>query len=177
MCALLAGCGPSHEELMALAAQGQVQRNAPIEARSSTILDASLPRVWCLLTDVAHWRAWQPDMQAVSGPSPLKSGDSFSWRSDGTDIQATVALWRSPRQIAWVGKASIAKAIHVFTLTPLGPDKTMVTSQESMDGPLLSWFYSSDDLKKTNDDQLAKMAIAAPNRLRPGCPKIRDGGD
>jgi hypothetical protein len=173
-CVLLTGCGPSNEELAGLAGQGQVESSAPVQARSSAIFDASLPRVWCILTDVADWRSWQPDIQAVSGLSSLEKDSSFSWRTDGMNIRATVVRWQPPRQIAWVGKVSIAKAIHVFTLTPWGPDKTEVVSRESMDGPLLSWFYSSDDLKNTNDKQLANMAAAARDNLRPGCPVIEN---
>jgi hypothetical protein len=169
VCSLLMGCGPGNEELAQLAGRGQVQRDAPVQARSSVIVDASQAQVWCMLTDIAHWPSWQPGIQAVSGPSPLGMGNQFSWRTDGMDIHATVALWESPHRIAWTGRASIAKAIHVFTLTPLGPDKTEVASDESMDGLLLSFFYDSADLKKANDEQLATMAAEARRALRPTC--------
>jgi hypothetical protein len=68
---------------------------------------------------------------------------------------------------------SIAKAIHVFTLTPWGPDKTEVVSRESMNGPLLSWFYASDDLKNTNDKQLANMALRHGTAFDLAVPSLR----
>lgn len=169
VCLMLMGCGPGNDQLAQLARHGQVQRSAPVQARSSITIDASQAQVWCMLTDIAHWPSWQPDIQAVSGPSPLDMGNQFSWSTGGMDIHATVALWESPHQIAWTGTASIAKAIHVFTLTPLGPDKTEVVSNESMDGLLLSFFYDSADLKKANDDQLKNMAAEARRASRPTC--------
>lgn len=47
------------------------------------------------------------------------------------------------------------------TFTSLGPDTTRVSCRESMSGPLLAWFYTSDDLQGTLDHWMRDLKVAA----------------
>jgi hypothetical protein len=51
--------------------------------------------------------------------------------------------------LAWTGTAYKARAIHVWNLQPLPDGGTLVKTIESMDGFMLRFFYSSNDLAKS----------------------------
>lgn len=160
-CLALGACGPSSHELASLASHGIVQPGAPIEASSTIIIEASRERVWHILVDVARWPRWQPDISNVDGASTLAIGTTFTWKTGGTVIHSRIALFAPPNAVAWTGRAATARAIHVFVLTPLGPNRTKVESRESMDGFLITWFYDSAALQKSEETLLRNLANAA----------------
>lgn len=165
-CVALGACGPSNEELASLASEGAIQPRAPIHATSTVIIEAPRERVWRILVNVPQWPRWQPDISTVAGASPLAAGTTFIWQTDGTTIHSHVALFSPPSVVAWTGRAATARAIHVFVLTALGPNRTKVQSRESMDGFLITWFYDSATLQKSEDTLLKNLAIAAHARPR-----------
>lgn len=165
-CLALEACGPSNHELASLARQGAIQPSAPIHATSTVIIEAPQERVWRILVNVSQWPQWQPDISTVAGAGTLAAGTAFTWQTGGTTIHSQVALFFPPNAVAWTGQAATARAIHVFVLTPLGPNRTKVQSRESMDGFLITWFYDSATLQKSEDTLLKNLAIAAQARPR-----------
>lgn len=135
-----------------------------MKAASIITIHAPVEVVWRILTNVSAWPRWQPGIAKVSGSGSLDAGASFVWQTGNTVIRSRVALFDPPHRLAWIGRASVAHAVHVFVLIPLGPRDTRVESRESMDGPLLDWFYDSADLQSSENtllENLKRVAEAA----------------
>ena len=160
-CLLLNACGPSENRLVELGQRAAIQPDAPVKASSTIIIEAPRERVWRILTDLPAWQDWQPGIARVSPHAVLGNGMAFAWDTGGTTIHSRVVLFSPPNAIAWTGHADFARAVHVFTLAPLGPDRTRVESRESMDGPLLAWFYDSAALQRSEDRWLEHLKAAA----------------
>lgn len=160
-CFALGACSPSGQELASLASHGVVQQDAPIKASSTIIIEAPRERVWRILANVSRWPQWQPDISNVSGASTLSTGATFTWQTGRTTIHSRVALVAPPKIVAWTGRAATARAVHVFVLTALSPNRTKVESCESMSGFLITWFYDSAALQKSEDSLLRNLANAA----------------
>lgn len=160
-CLLLAACAPSNRTLAALARHGAIQVDARVKAASTVTIHAPAEVVWRILADVTAWPRWQPGVETVSCSGHLDDGASFTWQTGGTTIHSRVELFDPPHRLAWIGRAGMARAIHVFALVPLGPRDTQVESRESMDGPLLDWFYDSADLQSSEDTLLKNLKRAA----------------
>lgn len=160
-CLLLGACAPSDHALTSLARHGAIQAGAPVQAVSCITIHAPTDVVWRMLTDVVTWPRWQPGVAIVSGGGHLGVGTAFAWQTGSTTIHSRVEQFDPPHQLTWIGHASMARAIHVFVLTPLGPHDTWIESRESMDGPLLNWFYDSADLQSSEDTLLKNLKRAA----------------
>jgi Polyketide cyclase / dehydrase and lipid transport. len=158
---LLSACAPSDHQLAELGRRGAIQANAPVKASSILIVHAPARVVWRTLADVATWPRWQPGIEAVSSNGTLGEGTLFTWKTDGTTIHSRVVLFDPPHRLAWIGQADMAHAVHVFVLAPLGPHATRIESRESMDGPLLDWFYDSAALQASEDALLQNLKKAA----------------
>jgi len=155
---LFLGAGISDDEL---ARSGKIRENAPVKASVEITIHAPVEKVWLLLTDVTNWPKWQPDISASKIAGPLEAGIPFSWTTGGTRIQSRIALVKPYEQFAWTGKAHWAKAIHVWKLERLSDDQTLVKTEESMDGFLLTLFYSSKKLEVTDRRWLDRLKLAA----------------
>jgi uncharacterized membrane protein len=162
-CLMLTSCAPSDDALMQLAQRGKTDQQAPVQATSTIVIQAPVHQVWTILTGFQHWPMWNHDVEHIEIAPPAKVGTPFVWTTGGTTIHSHVALLTPDQAAAWTGRASIAKAVHVITFQVLDATHTRVVSNESMDGPFLSLFYSSDDLKSSEDRLLQNLKAAAEN--------------
>lgn len=160
-CCFLSACGPSSDALAVLGSRGEIQQDAPVKASSSVVIDAAPERVWNVLVNVAEWPRWMHDVSHATVHGPLGKGAFFEWSTGGTAIRSRVVLFVPDKTVAWTGQASFAKAVHVLTLSAPDSGHTRVVSMESMDGPGLSWFYSSSDLQSSEDRMLRDLKTAA----------------
>ena len=108
-----------------------------------------------------HWPQWQSDVSAAETDGPLQPGTAIAWTAGGTSIHARLAAVRPLEQIAWTGKAYQATAIHVWTLGRISAEETEVTTTESMDGFLLTLFYSSKQLSEADRRWLDRLKTRA----------------
>jgi uncharacterized protein YndB with AHSA1/START domain len=154
---LFLGAGISDDEL---ARSGKIRVNAPVKASLEITIHAPAEKVWGVLTDVAGWPRWQPDISTAEIAGPLRDGTAFSWTVGGTRIKSRIALVQPYEQFAWTGKAYMAKAVHVWKLQRLSGDQTLVKTEESMDGFLLTLFYSSKKLEETDQRWLNRLKLA-----------------
>lgn len=155
---LFLGAGMSDEEL---ARSGRVRENAPVKASLELTIHAPVERVWGLLTDVTNWPKWQADISASKIAGPLEDGTAFSWTTGGTRIESRITIVQPYEQFAWTGRAHWVRAIHVWKLQRLSDDQTLVKTEESMDGFLLTLFYSSKKLEQTDQRWLDRLKLAA----------------
>ena len=131
-----------------------------MKASDEIIINASPERVWKLLAEVKRWPEWQPDVTATSIQGPVQPGTDFTWRS-GVLIHSHVVLVQPFQELVWTGVAYRAKAIHVWELEQLPGGRTLVKTRESMDGPLLTVFFSSQKLKANHKHWLMALKTAA----------------
>jgi uncharacterized protein YndB with AHSA1/START domain len=155
---LFLGAGISDDEL---ARSGEIRENVPIRASLEGTIHAPVEKVWLLLTDVTNWPKWQPDISVTKMAGPLEDGTAFSWTTGGTRIESRVALVQPYERFAWTGRAHWVKAIHVWKLQRVSDDQTLVRTEESMDGFLLTIFYSSKKLAETDQRWLDRLKLAA----------------
>jgi hypothetical protein len=155
---LLIAPSTSDEEL---ARSGRIRDDAPVKASLQLTIHAPVEKVWALLTDVNHWPKWQPDISQAAMKGPLQSGTDFSWTIGGTSIHSRIAVVQPSAQFGWTGKAFGARAIHIWKLSRLPDRQTMVTVEESMTGFLLTVFYSSKKLQKSDQRWLDRLKLAA----------------
>ncbi len=171
-CVLLTACGPSEGKLSTLGHAQAVDENAPVKASANMIISAPVKRVWALLVAIPNWPHWQPEVSSATLDGSFEEGTSFTWTTGDNKIQSRIVLVKPEKAVAWTGHASVAKAVHVLTLTAMEPDKTMVESKESMDGFMLSWFYSSADLKTSEETLLKNLKVAAESNPRSGLESV-----
>lgn len=115
----------------------EIEQNAPAVTRQERIVSAPPERVFQLLADVAAWPEWQPHVRrsrVESGDADGGLGTTFVWRSGGVTITSTIGQWDRPRAIGWTGRTIGTRAVHVWSLEPVGADQTLVRTEESMSG-------------------------------------------
>jgi len=154
----------SSPRLNALSASGVIEQDAPVKAHVQTRIAARPGRVWALLVDAASWPSWYPDIESVEAPTPLAMGSRFTWKSGSTSIHSEVHLFEPEHRLSWTGTAFPARAVHVWMLEPTPGGGTLVTVDESMEGPLLTWLYPSAKLEDADADWLAALKRAAEQK-------------
>ena len=157
--------GPSIEVLHEkYAKKGRIDGNAAVKASHEVRIGAPVEQVWELLSDVAGWETWYPDVHDVHLDSGVKADARFTWTNGKARIKSTFAVVDNEREITWTGVSSGAKAVHRHLLEPAGPGVTRVFSEESMAGPLLVLFFDGAKLRAGMEEWLAALKTAAEGR-------------
>jgi hypothetical protein len=156
----ITACGPSLASMHAGAEAGHVQADAPVHVRKSIEIHASRDVVWKQLTDFAAWPKWQPGVESMRAPKSVTPGETFVWKTGGSEISSTIAIVEPGKTVGWTGAVSVAKAVHIFRIEAVSPGVTRVTDEESMDGFLLTWFYGQKDLERDMTKSLQALAHA-----------------
>ena len=160
MLAMLVVCAAGQgrqDALVGLARAGQIQQDAPVKASSAVVIHAPIARVWQLLSEIDRWPTWQAGVSEARIRGSLAAGTEFRWVSGGTKIESRLEVVEAPTELVWTGTAYRARAIHVWRLEALPDGTTRVSTAESMDGPLLRFFYSSKDLASSHAVWLAAL--------------------
>ena len=164
----LAGCGRSDDA--AMAARGETNLRAPVRTASGMTIAAPAKTIWSVLIDIADWPAWQPDIQATAIAGPPGTGSPFEWTTASGTIHSRIMLFEPERRLAWTGHFLVFQAIHVWTLTALPNGDTEVTTTESLGGWPISLFYSSAELRRSDQQWLDTLRREAERRAIPPNP-------
>ena len=111
----------------------EVNRNAPAVASAEIEIAASPDAVWDVLADIEGWPMWNSEVKSVTMSGDLTPETEFRWKAGPATINSTLEHVNPPRLLAWTGKATGLKAIHVYRIEPRGAG-TIVTTEESYDG-------------------------------------------
>ncbi|MDF1613233.1 SRPBCC family protein [Stygiobacter electus] len=141
----LIGCGPSIETLHQSVKEGKINNNGSVVDSEQIEINAPAEKVWNVLTDIENWKTWMPNVTASTIHGELAVDTQFDWTNNGTDIHSTFGLVETNKTIGWSGTASIAKAAHIWRLQEQD-GKTIVRTEESFDGFMISLFFGKEDM-------------------------------
>jgi uncharacterized protein YndB with AHSA1/START domain len=143
----------------------RINQSAPVVATREAEIAASRQVVWEVLTDIAKWPAWNPEVKTVSLNGGLAPGAEFRWKAGPGTITSTLQHVEPPRQIVWTGTTFGIEAVHVYALEARGAD-TFVRTQESYDGLLARVFRTKlqKTLESTLDSSLRHLKAEAERR-------------
>jgi uncharacterized protein YndB with AHSA1/START domain len=144
-----------------LAAAGEINERAPLISHVQIQIAAPPDRVWIKLTDVPDWPKWGPEIKSASADMPLHLGSHLAWQVGGLTIHARIQLCEAGHRLAWTGVAMTARAVHVWELRPAAGNQTLVTVNESMEGPMMRLLYSSKKLARADEDWLQALKRAS----------------
>jgi len=130
--------------LEAQAKEGKINENASIRDRQSVIVNATVQRVWDVLTNINEWPKWNSEIK-VAVCDKVELDAEFEWSLKGTHLHSHFQLVEEPNLLAWTGKSKMIKAIHVWNLEA-ADDQTIVTVEESIEGFLLPIFNRQSKL-------------------------------
>jgi uncharacterized protein YndB with AHSA1/START domain len=140
--------GPSLDSLQnEYAKQGRIDSKAPIQAHDTIVINASVSKVWQVLSDAHNWPTWFPGVKNVHLSADLAPDVAFTWENGGSKINSTFAVVNPGKELSWTGISFGAKAVDRHVLVALDTNRTRVFNEESMGGPLLTLFYSSKILQ------------------------------
>ncbi len=79
-------------------------------------------------------------------------------------MHSQVQLFEPEHRLGWTGRIYAAKAIHLWRLTPEPNGHTLVTIDESMDGPFMAALFSSQKLAETDNTWLEDLKRTAEQK-------------
>lgn len=127
---------------MKLTQMTNVNKQAPVFCQKEIVINASINKVWRILTDIDNWPNWNTDISNAKLNGRLTPKTTFDWKAGGVKIHSTLHTVESVKNFGWTGKALGAFAIHNWTLTETN-GQTNVFVEESMQGILVGLFKRS----------------------------------
>lgn len=131
------------------AKQGTIDDNAPVRACEEVQIDASVERVWGVLSDPTAWPSLDERIHGVRLLSSVKTDGYFHWAHGRSRILSRYAVVEPNRELTWTGAATGVRAVHRHLLEPVATDQTILRSQESMSAPLLGLLYPRRKMRLT----------------------------
>ena len=132
----------------ALAREGKINENANIRDQHSIIINASIEKVWKILTDFNEWPSWNSEISKVALSGTVQEGTTFSWTLNGNKHTAQIQLCKEPSELAWSGKSKWIKGIHAWQLES-DENQTIVTLSTSLQGAFI--FFVNSHQKVYNE--------------------------
>jgi uncharacterized protein YndB with AHSA1/START domain len=145
----------------------EINTAAPAVARGEIEVQASAETVWRVLTEIASWPSWNPDVKSATLGGPVAPGTQFRWKAGPGTIKSAFQTVDSPHHIVWTGTTFGIRAIHVHQLEQQN-GKTMVRSAESWDGLIVRLLRGSmtKSLQKAIDSALQHLKIEAERQAK-----------
>ncbi len=145
----------------------EINAAAPAVARGEIEVTATPEIAWRVLTDIANWPSWVPDVKSATLDGPLAPGSHFRWKAGPWRITSTLQSVEPPHRIEWTGVTFGIKAIHVYEFEQRD-GTTTVRSAESWDGLLVRLLRRSltKSLQKSTDSGLRQLKIEAERQAK-----------
>jgi hypothetical protein len=144
------------------------------ELHSEIEINASVERVWDILTDFASYPQWNPFIRSISGE--LEVGERLEVRleppdSRGVTLRPTVLRAEPNRLMRWVGHVLVPGLFdgeHSLVIEPLGENRVRFVQHEAFKGVLVSLLTRSLDNNTLRgfeemNEALKERAEALPN--------------
>jgi uncharacterized protein YndB with AHSA1/START domain len=141
-----------------------INHNAPVKCSKTITINASIKKVWAVITNIDNWATWQTEISKPKLNGELKPETTFDWKTGGAKIHSTLHTVEPFKNFGWTGKTFGIFAIHNWTLTETN-GQTKVSVDESMDG------FFATLLKKSFDKNLEKGMQKWLDLLKQECEK------
>jgi uncharacterized protein YndB with AHSA1/START domain len=119
-----------------------INENAPVKCIKTIKINATVEKVWNLMTDINNWAAWQTDIKSPRLNGELKPETTFDWKTGGATIHSTIHTVQPFTNFGWTGKTFGMFAVHNWSFTDI-KGGTEVSVNESMEGFLAGLLRSS----------------------------------
>jgi uncharacterized protein YndB with AHSA1/START domain len=83
-------------------------------------IDATVEKVWQVLTDPKHWPKWLPGVDRVSNVAALREGSTFEWTDEDRTGRGVIAKMEPMKHLEIVTQMGNDKDAHVFELRKSG---------------------------------------------------------
>ena len=83
-------------------------------------IDASVEKVWQIMTDPNYWPQWFPGIDSVSKVSTVTAGGTFEWVDDGQVGHGTIVALEPQEFLEILTQLGDDKDSHKFKLKPTG---------------------------------------------------------
>jgi uncharacterized membrane protein len=110
-----------------------INNEAPVKYSKSITINASINKVWSVLTDINNWSSWQTDIKKPKLNGELQPQSTFEWKTGGVKIHSTLQNVDTNKQFGWSGKSLGIFAIHNWILSE-NENSTTIKVEESMEG-------------------------------------------
>lgn len=111
----------------------EIDPRAPVQSHHLIQVNASLERIWSLISDINHWSLWNAAITETEFDGGLMPGNTFKWTSGGTNIVSTIQTVEPLHRLGWTGKSLGTVARHVWILEP-AENSVKVITEESFSG-------------------------------------------
>ena len=145
----------------------QPNPTAPVRSRHTIRIDAPAEQAWQVLSQVANWPAWQPDIAYAHLQGPVQNGTRFDWSASGyLPIHSVLHAVEPGVSFGWSGSAFGAFSVHNWQFTSQ-ESYTEVTAEETMEGWLVRLLQPimQPALDQGNARWLARLKQAAEQRI------------
>lgn len=118
------------------------------EIHTEIEINASLERVWKIVTDFESYGQWNPFINRVIGQAKEGSRIEIHIETPGGKNRKygpTVTRVEEGRELRWLGKSWLLNGEHIFTIEQLQPVRVRFVHREVFDGLLTSIFGKSLD--------------------------------
>jgi len=118
------------------------------EIHTEIEINASLERVWKIVTDFERYGQWNPFINRVIGQAKEGSRIEIHIKTPGGKNRKygpTVTRVEEGRELRWLGKSWFLNGEHIFTIEQLQPGRVRFVHREVFDGLLTSIFGKSLD--------------------------------
>jgi uncharacterized protein YndB with AHSA1/START domain len=145
-----------------------INRAAPAIASGEALIDADPETVFSVISAIAAWPSWNPDVKSAELDGPVEPGTVFRWKAGPSSLTSTLQVVDPPHEIVWTGRTMGIKAIHVFRFEARDGG-TLARSEESWEGLIASLLkrWSRRTLAKALDDVLAHLKDESERRAAP----------
>lgn len=99
---------------------------------------------------------------------------AFTWKNGSAKMKSRFAVVRPEVELPWTGTSMGFKAVHRHVLQELDNGRTLLRTEESMSGLLLTAFFSAAKLRSSLSTWADSMKSAA-EELRSASSGIRKG--
>jgi uncharacterized protein YndB with AHSA1/START domain len=115
------------------------QANAPVVGTGEIDIAAPIDVVWSVLTDIAEWPSWNPEVKTAAIDGGLTPGSRFRWEAGAGTITSRIEGVEAPRLIVWTDRTMGIRATHTWQLAEHRAG-TLVRTTETFEGPIASIF-------------------------------------